>query len=516
MARARALAPLRHRPYRTYLGGHAVASTGVWMQNIATDWLVLELTGSPAAVGITMACQFAPVLLLGLHAGMLADRFPKRTLLLITQACFLLLTATLAALTLTGAARVELVWVLALLGGCVTAVDGPARQAFAGELVPAEHLRGAVSLNSAVFQTSRLLGPAVAATLISTVGTGWAFAATAACFTAPLVALSLLRPADLLSPAGAAGGAAGTGRERGGVRAALRHVRERPHVAMTIVLVGVVGTFGLNFPVVLTAMASEELGGGPQLYGAFNTALALGSTAGALLAGTRATTRLRLIVVACAAFGLLQAAAALAPTAAVFLVVLVAVGLVNLAFQAMAKSSVQLWVAPALRGRVMGLYLLAFVGGTPVGAPLVGAITETWGPRVGMAVCGLIPAVAAVVVAAVVVRRERAGRAPAPASTASTSTSTVPAVPAAQVPAVSGDLATGGAAAASLPSRAWQPGTDAPASSSSVVTPPAWPAPRRRSSRPRPAGATSRWSRSSAAARPRTRPAGSRTGSGAS
>jgi len=353
----------------------------------------------------------------------------------------------------------------------------------------------------------------VAATLISTVGTGWAFAATAACFTAPLVALSLLRPADLLSPAGAGG----AGAERGSVRAALRHVRERPHVAMTIVLVGVVGTFGLNFPVVLTAMASEELGGGPQLYGAFNTALALGSTAGALLAGTRATTRLRLIVAACAGFGLLQAAAALAPSAAVFLVVLVAVGLVNLAFQAMANSSVQLWVDPALRGRVMGLYLLAFVGGTPVGAPLVGAITETWGPRVGMAVCGLVPAVAAVVVAAVVVRRERAGRSE-PARTARTArrAGAVAATPTALVPAVTGDLATGGAAAASLPSRAWQPAPDAPASSSSAVTPPAWPAPRRRSSRPRPAGATSRWSRSSAAARPRTRRAGSRTGSGAS
>jgi len=513
---ARALAPLSNRPYRTYLGGHAVASTGVWMQNIATDWLVLELTGSPAAVGITMACQFAPVLLLGLHAGMLADRFPKRTLLLITQTCFLLLTATLAALTLTGAARVELVWLLALLGGCVTAVDGPARQAFAGELVPAEHLRGAVSLNSAVFQTSRLLGPAVAATLISTVGTGWAFAATAACFTAPLVALSRLRPADLLSPAGAGGGGGGGGggAERGSVRAALRHVRERPHVAMTIVLVGVVGTFGLNFPVVLTAMASDELGGGPQLYGAFNTALALGSTAGALLAGTRATTRLRLIVAACAGFGLLQAAAALAPSAVVFLVVLVAVGLVNLAFQAMANSSVQLWVDPALRGRVMGLYLLAFVGGTPVGAPLVGAITEAWGPRVGMAVCGLVPAVAAVVVAAVVVHRERAGRT-APTRAAGRA-GAVAVSPTAQVPAVAGDLAAGGATASPLPSRAWQPAPDAPASSSSAVTPPAWPAPRRRSSRPRPAGSTSRWSRSSAAARPRTRPAGSRTGSGAS
>lgn len=512
---ARALAPLRHRPYRTYLGGHAVASTGVWMQNIATDWLVLELTGSPAAVGITMACQFAPVLLLGLHAGLLADRFPKRTLLLVTQACFLLLTATLAAMVLTGSARVELVWLLALVGGCVTAVDGPARQAFAGELVPAEHLRGAVSLNSAVFQTSRLVGPAVAATLISTVGTGYAFAATAVCFTAPLVALSLLRPADLLSPAGApradaSGGAAREhSREPGSVRAALRHVRERPHVLMTIVLVGVVGTFGLNFPVVLTAMASQELGGGPQLYGAFNTALALGSTAGALLAGSRATTRLRLIVAACAGFGLLQAAAALAPSAAVFLVVLVALGVVNLAFQAMANSSVQLWVDPALRGRVMGLYLLAFVGGTPVGAPLVGAITETWGPRVGMAVCGLVPAAAAVVVAAVVVRRERrAVAAPAVVTQAP--------VPAVLVPALTGGRATGAAAEPSVPSRAWQPAADAPASSSSAVTRPAWPAPRRRSSRPLPAGATSRWSRSSAAARPRTPRAGSRTGSGAS
>ncbi len=504
---ASALAPLARRPYRTYLAGHAVASTGVWMQNIATDWLVLELTGSPAAVGITMACQFAPVLLLGLHAGQLADRFPKRTLLMVTQSLFLLLTASMAVLVLTGAARAELVWAIALVTGCVTAVDGPARQAFAGELVPSEHLRGAVSLNSAVFQTSRLLGPAIAATLISTVGTGWAFATTAACFTAPLVALLVMRPADLIGarPAGAprperaAGGRGGAG----SVREALRHVRERPHVAVTIVLVGVVGTFGLNFPVVLTAMTTEVFTTGsltgPQLYGAFNTALALGSTAGALLAGTRATTRLRLIVASCAAFGLLQAAAALVPSVPMFLAVLVVLGLVNLAFQAMANSSVQLWVDPAVRGRVMGLYLLAFVGGTPFGAPLIGWVTQTWGPRVGMAVCGLVPAAAAVVVAVLVLRRERSG------ARAAAGPAVRPALPATAV------TAGGAVPVASVASRLWQPA--APASSSSGGTPPGWPRPRRRSSRPAPAAGASRWSPSSAAARPRTRPAGSRTGS---
>lgn len=486
---ARALAPLAHRPYRTYLAGHAVASTGVWMQNIATDWLVLELTGSPAAVGITMACQFAPVLLLGLHAGQLADRFPKRTLLMLTQAAFLTLTATIALVTLTGVATAPLVWALALVTGCVTAVDGPARQAFAGELVPAEHLRGAVSLNSAVFQTSRLLGPAVAATLISTVGTGWAFAATAVCFTAPLVALARLRPADLLTRSAAGTSRPpGAPRDRGGVRDALAHVRQRPHVAVTIVLVGVVGTFGLNFPVVLTAMATDVLHGGPELYGAFNTALALGSTAGALVAGTRATTRLRLIVAACLGFGALQAAASLAPNAAVLLVVLVAVGLVNLAFQAMANSSVQLWVDPELRGRVMGLYLLAFVGGTPLGAPLVGWITETWGARVGLAFCGLVPAGAAVVVAVLLARR--VGVHPRAA---------VGRVVAARA----GDLR--------IASSAWLPA--ARASSSSEVTRPAWRRPRRPSSRPLPAGATWRSSRSSAAAPRRTRRAASRTGS---
>lgn len=490
----RALAPLSNRPYRTYLAGHAVASTGVWMQNIATDWLVLELTGSPAAVGVTMACQFAPVLLLGLKAGQLADRFPKRTLLMLTQAAFLTLTATLAAITLTGVATAPLVWVLALLAGCVTAVDGPARQAFAGELVPADHLRGAVSLNSAVFQTSRLLGPAVAATLISTVGTGWAFAATAVCFTAPLVALALLRPADLLTrPAAGGPRVPGAPRDRGSVRTALAHVRQRPHVLVTIVLVGVVGTFGLNFPVVLTAMATDVLHSsmsGPALYGAFNTALALGSTAGALVAGTRATTRLRLIVAACLGFGALQAAASLAPNAAVLLVVLVAVGLVNLAFQAMANSSVQLWVDPDVRGRVMGLYLLAFVGGTPVGAPLVGWITQTWGARVGLAFCGLVPAAAALVVAVLLARRvgvhpaQSVGRA---------------------VAARAGDLR--------LASSTWLPA--ARASSSSEVTQPAWRRPRRPSSRPvasGPAAATWRSSRSSAAAPRRTRRAASRTG----
>jgi MFS family permease len=395
---------LRARNFRIYLSAHAVASTGTWMQNIALEWLVLELSGSPVAVGITMACQFLPMLLIGMYGGVVADRYPKRTILMITQSVNGLLAATLAVLTISGAVRVEHVYAFALAAGLVFVVDNPTRQVFVNEVVPARYVRNAIALNAAVFQTSRLVGPAVAAVLISTVGTGWAFAANAVSYLAPLAGLLIIRAADLLpTPA--------LERGPGQLRDTLRYVAARPHVAWTIVLVGVVGTFGLKFPVVLTAMASTTFGaptdGGAQLYGLFNVVLAVGSIAGALFAGGRTHSRLRLLVLTGAAFGVAQVAAALAPGLGVFLAALVAMGAVNLAFQAMANSSVQSWVDPEVRGRVMGLYMLAFVGGTPLGGPVVGWITGAFGARVGMAFCGLVPLLAAVGVAAVLARQAR-------------------------------------------------------------------------------------------------------------
>ncbi|WP_432491277.1 MFS transporter [Kineococcus gypseus] len=401
-------AALRVPNFRVYVAGQAFANTGVWMQNIALDWLVLELTGSPAAVGIAMALQFLPILLLGMHGGMLADRYPKRTILLVTQLCSAVVASALAVLTVSGRITVPAVYVLAVLGGLVVALDNPTRQAFVGEVVPARCVRNAIALNAATFQTTRLVGPAVASALIATVGTGWAFAANALCCVGPTVALGFfLRTSELVRTPPPQ-------QRKGQLRSALRHVAERPHVAWTIALVGVFGTFGLNFPVVLTATADETFSGGASLYGLFNVVLAVGSVTGALLAGGRTGTRLRTILLLAAAFGAAQAAAALAPGLGAFLVVLVVMGASNLAFQAIANSSVQLWVEPAYRGRVMGLYVLVFMGGTPLGGPLVGWVTEHAGPRTGLALCGLVPLVATAAVAAAIAARPAVQRRRAP------------------------------------------------------------------------------------------------------
>jgi MFS family permease len=264
--------------------------------------------------------------------------------------------------------------------------------------VPPGQLRSAIALNGAVFQATRLIGPAIAALLIANVGTGWVFAVNAACYAGPAIGLLRLRPSDL-TPAPAAR------HEPGALRTTVRYLGRRPDVLWTIFLVGMFGTFGLNFPIVLTAMAKSAFGGNASMYGLFNIALAVGSATGALFAGAAARPGPRAIVLSAGAFGLLQTAAAFAPDLAVFLALLAAMGLTNLAFQSMANASVQVAVDSRLRGRVMGLYMLAFIGGTPIGAPLIGLLTSHFGARVGMTVCGVVPALAAVVVAAA--RRQR-------------------------------------------------------------------------------------------------------------
>jgi MFS family permease len=381
-----ALAALRSPSYRIYVAGFAAAATGTWMRSVAQDWLVLELTGSPAAVGITMACQFLPVLLLGLHGGLVADRRSRRALLLAAAAANAVLAALLAGLTLTGTVQAVHVDLLALAGGLVLVVENPARQAFVTETVPPAHLQPAVALAAAVFQMTRLVGPAVAGVLIGTAGTGWVFAATAACSLASMLGLARSGRTSarrVVEPA------------PGQLRAALRHVAERPAVAATIVLVGLLGMFGLNFPVVLTGMAGTVFAGGAPLYGLFNVVLAVGSAAGALVAGGAATRRGLPIVATAAGFGIAQFAASQMPGRTAFLLALAVMGAVNLAFQALANAAVQTGVDPAMRGRVMGLYMIAFTGGTPLGAPLIGWITDAAGPRVGMAVCGVVPLLAA-------------------------------------------------------------------------------------------------------------------------
>jgi MFS family permease len=401
-----AFAALTSRGYRIYLGGQSLANVGTWMQSIAQDWLVLDLTHSATAVGVTMALQFLPMLALGAYAVVVADRRSRRRILLTTQSLNAAAAGALAVITIAGAVRPAAVYAFAFVSGLIFAFDGPARQAFATEVAPGGQLRAAIALNAAVFQSTRLIGPAVASVLIASVGTGWVFAVNAACYVGPTIGLLRLRPSDL-TPAPAPA----SRREAGGLRAAMRYLRGRPDILWTIFLVGMLGTFGLNFPIVLTAIAKSTFHGNAGTYGLFNIALAIGSASGALVAGAAARPKRRVLVLAAAGFGLAQAAAAIAPDMAVFLALLVAMGFLNLAFQSMANASVQLAVDPELRGRVMGLYMLAFIGGTPIGAPVIGAITNHFGARAGMAICGAVPALAAVLVVAAMARGPRTDQA---------------------------------------------------------------------------------------------------------
>ncbi|MFF4408647.1 MFS transporter [Streptomyces sp. NPDC001404] len=379
---------LRIRNYRLYAGGQVVSNAGTWMQRIAQDWLVLGLTGSSAAVGITTALQFLPMLLFGLYGGVIADRCPKRPLLVGTQAAMGATGLALAALTLSGHVQVWHVYLIAFVLGVVTVVDNPARQAFVSEMVGPADLRNAVSLNSANFQSARLVGPAVAGVLITAVGSGWAFLLNGISFAAPVAALLMMRTSELHRAERAPRG-------KGQLREGLRHVAERPELIWPIVLVGFIGTFGFNFPIWLTAFVNNVFHAGAGTYGLLNTLMAAGSLAGALLAARRGTSRQRLLIGAAAAFGVLEIAAALAPEFWVFALLLVPIGMFGLTINVTANSSVQLASDPTLRGRVMSLFMMVFMGGTPLGAPLVGWATDAYGPRVGFLAGGVISLAAA-------------------------------------------------------------------------------------------------------------------------
>ncbi|MGW3654372.1 MFS transporter [Streptomyces sp. NPDC005151] len=379
---------LKIRNYRLFATGAVISNTGTWMSRITQDWLVLSLTGSAAAVGITTALQFLPMLLFGLYGGVIADRLPKRKLLLVSQAALGLCGIALAVLTLSGVVQVWHVYLIAFLLGMVTVVDNPARQSFVSEMVGPAQLRNAVSLNSANFQSARLIGPAVAGVLITTVGSGWAFMFNGLSFLAPLVGLLMMRTSELHQ-------AVVVPRAKGQLREGLRYVSGRPELIWPIVLVGFVGTFGFNFPIWLTAFADEIFHGGAGMYSFFNILMAAGSLAGALLAARRRSSRLRMLVVAGTAFGLLEIIASLSPSVWLFAILLVPIGMIGLTTNINANTSVQMAADPAMRGRVMSLYMMVFAGGTPVGAPIVGWISDAYGVRTAMAVGGAFSLLAA-------------------------------------------------------------------------------------------------------------------------
>ncbi|RFU85292.1 MFS transporter [Streptomyces triticagri] len=388
---------LKIRNYRLFFTGQVVSNTGTWMQRTAQDWLVLTLTGSASAVGITIALQFLPMMLFGLYGGVLVDRLPKRGILFFTQSAMGLTGLALAVLTLTGSVEVWHVYLTAFVLGLVTVVDNPARQAFVSEMVGPDRLANAVSLNSANFQSARLVGPAVSGILITAVGTGFAFLLNGLSFLAPLVGLLLMRPAELHKVERAPRG-------KGQLKEGLKYVAGRPELIWPIVLVGFIGTFGFNFPIWLSAFVHDVYPSGPGTYGLLNTLMAVGSLAGALLAARRGTSRLRLLVIAAIAFGALEIVAAVAPTLWIFAALLVPIGMFGLTVNVTANSSVQMATDPAMRGRVMALFMMVFTGGTPLGAPLVGWISDTYGARTGFAAGGIVSLLAAATIGLILAR----------------------------------------------------------------------------------------------------------------
>ena len=368
------------------------------MQRVAQDWLVLDLThGSGTALGITTGLQFLPLLLFSLWGGAIADRYPKRTILMITQAIAGGLALILGVLALTGTVQIWHVYALAFALGMVTVVDNPTRQTFAVEMVGRADMPNAIALNSAVFNLGRIAGPAAAGLVISAVGTPAAFLVNAASYAAVIVGLKLMRPAEL-NPARR------TPRAKGQLRETLAYVRARPSLWSLMVLVFFVATFGMNFQVTNALMSRLVYHTGAGAFGLGSTVFAAGALAGALLAARRKHPGARLLLTTAFTFGALEVLSALMPSFWMFLAVLFPIGLVLLTFTTAANSATQLGTTAEMRGRVMGLYLLVFLGGAPLGSPLVGWAGQVFGPRVSLIAGGAISAAAAAVVALVLSR----------------------------------------------------------------------------------------------------------------
>jgi MFS family permease len=362
--------------YRVWAGGAIVSNVGTWMQRTAQDWLVLaELTHNNAsAVGIVMALQFGPQILLLALTGYVADNFDRRKVLLVTQAVMGVLALGLGLLTLTGAAQLWQVYVFAFLLGCASAFDTPARQTFVAELVGDADLPNAVALNSTSFNAARLIGPAVAGMLISSVGTSWVFIINALSFAAVLYSLSMLRLNELHRDSNKKRG-------RGGLIDGFIYVWNRPDLKAAMLMVFLIGTFGLNFPIYISTMSVTVFHNGAHQFGMLMSMLAIGSVSGALLAAKRSETKMSLLLASAAIFGAGCAVAAVMPNYLLFGVVLIVIGAAAQTITTSTNSYVQISTEPTMRGRVIAILLAVSLGGTPLGAPLVGWIADKFGPR---------------------------------------------------------------------------------------------------------------------------------------
>ena len=392
-------ASLRSFNYRLWAAGALVSNVGTWMQRIGQDWLVLTVLTdhSATAVGTVMALQFGPPLLLLPLTGYAADHWDRRKLLMATQAISGVLALGLGLLVLSGAVQLWHVYGFALLLGCVTAFDAPVRQTFVSDLVSDVDLANAVALNSASFNAARMVGPAVAGLLIAAVGEGWLFMVNAASYAAVLVSLALLRVHELHAEAAPE-------HTRGSVLAGFGYVARRPDLMAVRVMLALIGTFGFNFAIFISTMSVTVFQGDASQYGLLTSAMAVGTLAGALLSARRPEPGMVLMAVSAAAFGLSVAVAALMPGPVSFAVVLFFVGLAALTFMTASNSMMQLTTERAMRGRVLALRIAVVMGGTPLGAPLVGWVVDRFGARWALGVAALSGIAAAAVAVHYLVR----------------------------------------------------------------------------------------------------------------
>jgi MFS family permease len=401
----RTFAALRNPNYRRYFTGQAISLIGTWMQSVAQSWLVLQLSGSATDLGVVVALQTLPVLILGSYGGLVADRLDKRRLMIGLQTMMGVLALSLALLTLTGLIALWQVYLLALLLGLCNCFENPARQVFVLELVGPADLRNAVTLNSVLQNAARAIGPAAAGVIIAVAGTGLCFLINAASFVAVVASLIRLDVAALIRAAPAA-------RARGQLREGFSYVRHNRELALPLLMMALVGCLTYEFQVTLPVVAQQTLHGDSRTYGFMTAAMGAGAVLGGLYTASRGRTGPRALVVSSAAFGVVMLVAALAPGLAVELLALALVGAASVAFLSQGNSTLQLAAAPHMRGRVMALWSVAFLGSTPIGGPIAGAVAEHFGARAGL-LLGAAASLAAAAFGGWILRRG-AWAAPAP------------------------------------------------------------------------------------------------------
>jgi MFS family permease len=392
--RGATFAALANRNFRKFFYGQAVSMIGTWMQSVAQSWLVLELTGSGSklgsgtALGWVIALQMIPVLFGAPYAGLVADRLDKRKILVGTQSVMGVLALVLGLLSVTHTAQLWMVYVLAFLLGCANAVDNPTRQSFVLEMVGPVHLRNAVTLNSVLVNAARAVGPAVAGILIATVGVGICFLINAGTFVAVLFALITLDVSELRPSPPAV-------RAKGQLREGFAYVRDTPSLLVPLGMMALVGMLAYEFQVVLPIVASHSYGGGAQAYGFLTAAMGVGAVAGGLGVAGRGFSGTKALIVASIVFGVVILLAAAAPDLVVACIAMLLVGAGSVAFLAIGNSTLQLAASPQMRGRVMALWAVAFLGSTPIGGPIAGYVSEHFGGRAGLVMGGIACLVAA-------------------------------------------------------------------------------------------------------------------------